>query len=317
MNIMEGKHKLQLEIYIENDSLKGTLLTKKEFIINKPKLFNSDKQKITISNIQTSTNTKVLGLRGIKIRFNRKFSISANQINGISKNKELADYYLKVKVYNKADNKICYELEEKKLSIKKVFAGNANINSPTTLFVPYRNLQLSKGKHNIKIEINVSDKEGFFMQDSIAVKYISINQPQVYYASIDISEFKVAYAKYDVGSFLGREFSKQGSKKGRGYPDVYWNLKIGNYVIYRTYVNKNSLTAFAGSYKFNIMDDDYITVNVYDRDISSPDDFIDKFEIKNKAGNFEIKGKEVATSKISDLKYSYIKYIETSEDKKE
>jgi len=317
MNMMEGKHKLQLEIYIENDSLKDVLLIKKEVIIDKPKLFKFDEQEVTISNIQTSINTKVLGLRGIKIRFDKKFKFSANQTKGISRDKNLGNYYLKVKVYNKTNNKNCYELQEKQLSIKKVFAKNANTYSQTTLFIPYRNIQLTKGTHDIKIEINASDKEGFFEQNSIASKYITINQPQVYYAFIDVSKFNVAYAKYDVSSSFVRYFSKADSKKGSGYPDLYWNIKIGNYTIYKTYVNKNSYTAAAGSYKFKMVDDDYVNVNVYDRDISSLDDFIGKFEIKNKIGDFEIKNKKISTSEISNLTYNFIKSIKPIKNKEQ
>ena len=96
---------------------------------------------------------------------------------------------------------------------------------------------------------------------------------------------------------------------------MYWKIKISNYEVYRTSVNKNSFTTPAGSVNFKILDYDKIFVYVYDRDFSSPDDFISKFELKNNVGNFNVKNKTFYANKISKTNYSFIKSTKKIESK--
>ncbi|MBN1253095.1 MAG: hypothetical protein JXA16_13240 [Bacteroidales bacterium] len=307
MDIEKGSHKLMMEIYIENDSIKDAIVFKKEIVVEKPELFNYNEQEITIINFRAQDQAEFKGLKGIKVSFERKFKFSANQTKGISFDNNLAFYYFNVTAYDKADNRICYDKKESDLSIIKSNSIE-NINfEKVTLFIPYRNLLLSKGKHEISIELKASYVKETVIFNNLALKTVNINQPQVYIVDFKAEDFKIAYGKYDASSELGRIFSKQGSNKGYGYPDVYWNLKIGEYSIYNSSISHNSFTAPNGSVKFKIVDDEKIYLSAYDRDALNADDFIGLIEIGTEKGEFKKIGKTISKDSISNVKYSIVK----------
>ena len=219
----------------------------------------------------------------------------------------MANYYFSAKLYDKNTKRLCYDEKESGLSYFKSFADEANNLNKITLFIPFRNILLPKGKHDVKIEINASDNSGVFKFNNLSSKLITIEQAQVYIAKLTVSDIKVAYGKYDASSALGRMFSKQGSSKGYGYPDVYWNLKIGDYSIYKSGVHKNSFSAPSGSFSFKMLDGDKISVSTYDRDALNYDDFIGKITVKTKNGKFKIKDKITSQGKMTNIKYSFIK----------
>lgn len=311
INMDVGKHSVLFRVQAENDYKDFGNIYLKQLLINVPKTYNYSEQQFTASNIEVSTDKEYKGLKGIKIMFDCNLKFQDFQIKGINDNRNLGNYYFLIELIDKNSGDIVGYLKDNvNVSIihsDKIFKG-------VILHLPYNKINLQKGRYNLKLNIYAKHKNGMLNFGKLISKDVTITQPVLYYCVLNVNQMIATYKIYDVSSVFGRVFSKKTSEAGKGYPDVYWVAKTGGYIEYSSGINKNSFSLFPGKASFYISDEEPVSIVVYDHDITSFDDLIGRFIIKNRNGNFYknysdvfFKGIDRANFMFSKIEMPYIK----------
>ena len=296
IDILNGKHYVNLELNFSSDYKDYGNIFSKRLLINKPYLFDYEEQTFTTSYIRVSTDKIYKQLKGINILFNNSLKFLNYETKNIDKNPTLGDYYIKTKLFlmpNKepidffGDSEIVYKLTANK--------KDKRIN----IHIPHNKINLAKGEHKILIEVSATDISGNIEFGKIFKKELNYIQPKIYNLKVTMNLMEVNYSTdYDVKSAFGRAFSKSTSNKGKGYPDVYWGVKAGEYIKYTSAANKNSFIVYSGQTNFYVTDTDPLFLICNDRDNTSFDDFIGKYKIRNTKGDFSKKYRNIKFNNV-------------------
>ena len=100
----------------------------------------------------------------------------------------------------------------------------------------------------------------------IAETKFTINQPLVYRARFELDYLEAKYRKYDKSNVFGRVFSKRNSNVGKGYPEIFWRIELGDINRFSSSIKKNSHIAYAELSYFTVTDNTPIKITVWDYD---------------------------------------------------
>ena len=137
-------------------------------------------------------------------------------------------------------------------------------------FIPYHHINLKEGSYELTMELHVTDKQNSVRMSKLHEITIDVKQPEIMHVDLEIDELKVegpGSGGYD--AFVG------------SYPDVSWQITLGDEEMYSTGRNKNSLYGYTGQTSFDIVWGEPIELEVWDvdRGIFNRDDLIDIIEL--------------------------------------
>jgi len=279
INVPSGKSNLTLKCIVKNSDTDSYEVFQKQIEIIKPTLYNYDEQTFTISDFTITDNVYLHEQKGLEVNFNSTFEFCSYQINGIYKDKNLTDYVFYLKFYNAPT------LEEY-LFFSDYFSTYSqtveNLTENINFFIPYNKLNINEGLYNIKAELYARDNNSTINFGKISEINFQYYQPKLYLAKFCLYELLASYNHYDTQSTFGQIFSNTKSNKGKGYPDIFWEIKIGDLSEFESAINKNSFYTKSDSSLFIVTDDDPLYLTVYDYDALNRNDEIAKFKIEHK-----------------------------------
>lgn len=307
IQIEEGRHYVNFVLSGRSDYKDFGRFFSVKIFIDKPQIFEYYDQEILLSNVGIEADNVQNRLKGLYVRFDYKLKFVNYQTRDFAVNDKAGQYLFYAKFYTKQNSTPVNFFAEQ----TGEFVLNAeNLSGNIGIHIPYNKINIARGSHEILCEIYASNPDKTVNFGKIASSQVTYNQPVLYKLVLDVTSMTVKYSEgYDVSSFVGRIFSRKGSDAGKGYPDVFWLLKLGDYSEYRSSVNKNSFSLYPGKAISFITDDDPLSISCYDRDYTSFDDFIGTFKIENKYGNF--------TKKYNNIKFNNVENADFNVSKDE
>ncbi len=301
LKIPPGKQQIKLEISAENDEKEFPVFFKKTILAKIPQMFHYYEQVFNVDSFLSKQiqENKVAGI-GINFKYHLKFGVS--QIKDLKEHPEYGDYVFYVKFF---DNDKEIKLFENKNAEKKI--RPLLKSKKLHLFIPFSDLKLAEGKHNITVKLYAATGDGMYNAGEILHQEVSIIQPKLYSFTFVMEHSSIKDNDYDTGSVLGQVFSSSTSNKGKGYPDVYWMIKTGNIIKYISPVWDNVLLVPTETASVIVAENDPVKFVVYDRDFTSGDDYIGKKIIENKPEEFEKKVKNYKNGGLYNASFSYSK----------
>ncbi len=281
IDLDKGSYSIDFEINAHNEFKDYGVIFTKKIEIKIPQLYYYQEQEFQIRNLIIKDNIKMYDLRGINVKFDCEYKFLSHQIVGVSQAEDLKDFYFFIELENiETGEKYSFFDDNQNTENKDVSELKDNIS----FFIPYHDLNIPKGKQKLKANLKAGNKSKNIIFETISETNFTINQPQVYFVRLELKELVASYYKYDTPNIFGKIFSKRGSNKGHGYPDIFWVVNIGRLSKYYSETNKNSFVAYAGVRYFTVTDSDPINITAYDYDIVGKNDLISKIIIKNNLG---------------------------------
>ena len=306
INLLPGEYKTTFVINAYNDYHNYGKIYEKQLNINMPELFEYDEQTFSVSDFYITDNYEKFDLRGINISFRNKFKFYSHQIKGLTNNNELQNYYFYIELFDENTN-LQYSFFENEQNFHKQNVSKLVEN--ISFFIPYHAINLPKGEHSLTAKLKVADLNKSVLFSEIAETKFDIKQPFVYRAKLDLEYMEAIHRKYDKSNVFGRAFSKRNSNVGKGYPDIFWILELGEIERYYSSRNKNSFVAYTGNPYFTITDADPIKISVWDFDALNRNEFISSVNVQNKSGENLISINSFRNSRIKSLSYSFQKIL--------
>ncbi len=309
INIKKGNHSLLLEINAKNSDKEFPVFYSDSIMYEMPKLYNYNEQEFKIENYTVSSTLRD-GQKGIEINFDCYYEFVSQVIRdkGINSTK----FYFYVTIIDEKNNIVFIPQQEISNYYKTEFEERTAISKDEkdeiTLFISNRKLNLQEGEHNLKVILNVSNYSRNISFKDLADASVSITQESFFLVNMKVSDMEIKYFdNYDVSNVFGRIFSKSYKNKGRGYPDIIWNINTGYDRIYTSGIADNSFNGFDGEVSFKIIDSDPVFIDVYDYDKLSRNDFIASYKIKHGKGNFDVSFDKLSYKNIKNVDISFIK----------
>lgn len=310
INLDNGNYSIDFEINAYNDFKDYEIVFSEKINILIPKLYNYQEQNFEIRNFVIYDNIKMYDLEGININFDCKYKFLSSQIIGVSEEENLKDFYFFIEQENiKTGEKYSF-FQNNQNSVKKDASKLKNSN--ISFFIPYHDLDISKGKHEIKASLKVCNKNRNIIFETISETNFTINQPQIYFARLELKELVASYYKYDTPNIFGKMFSKKGSNKGYGYPDIFWVVDVGNLSKFYSEKSENTFSAISGITYFTVTDSDPVNLTAYDFDMVGKNDLISEVVIKNNSGENLIEIKKLDDKKLEKIDLTFQKILPTS-----
>ncbi len=287
-------------------------LEKQEIEIFKPVTYNYEEQDFNVTHCSIDDQYENYGQNGIYANIRLKFKFGAGQIAGADTNQNLKNYYfyLTIKdtngfvVYSPSITSVFTGGNETSNMIKMLKATNNDYENELNFFIPYRLLSLQNGGQMLNFTLHAINKENTIHFRNLYSKYIRIQQPVIDQYYIRVDDLEVEQGTYDVAGKdipLVNLFISPKSNTGKGYPDVCWAVKIGDQVIYKSKVSKNSFYGNDGYHIFRKAKVDSAYFYVYDMDITTLNDDI---------GNFMLTGFDSITEKhFENLSFEKVKNV--------
>jgi len=304
INMPAGYNKLRIEqkIYLYGEEI-GTFISK-EKLIDMPDFVRYEDQQVAVSQIKVKNGAKNKLVKGISINCNVSFKYAPDKIRYHSEDVEVNKFTFSVHFRNKHDiQEVLYYDNEASKQIIYNKVGKQKLK----FFIPYHDLALAEGKYNLELFTEFLNSAESYSFGQVKQKNVTVTQPQLYFAKIDLKSLSVVEKKYDASSALGRLFSKESSNKGKGWPDVFWTVAVGKHQKYRADMNKNSFSAHSGVVNFKIAETDPVFLSVYDFDTFNKNDFIGNTKFVHKNGDQEITYKNEKFDNVSSANIVFTK----------
>ena len=304
LELPTGEQIVNISLNVWNDEHNfGKIFTKKINILI-PKLYDYQEQEFDISSFSISNNFKKFDLQGISVNFNCKLKFYSHQTKGLINNEELKNYYFYIELYDK-ETGIKYDFFENKQNFYKLDITNLTKN--ISFFIPYQSINIPQGKHTLIAKLKVSDLYKTISFGEVAQTEFIIDQPLLYLCKLNITSLEATYHLYDKTTIVGQVFSKKTSDVGKGYPEIFWNLELGELIQYQSEINKNSFIAATDSVYFTVADKTPINITVWDFDLLNKNEFISNINIPNINGGSSASNSGYYNSAIEKLNYSFQK----------
>ncbi len=307
IKINEGHHNIKIELFAKNKDVDFGKVFSTTINYHKPVFYRYDEQEITIKNFTVKPSSKNRQ-KGVFINFDCFYRFPQQLIKENNTDKK---YYFYVNIYDENNKIIYFPAGNIKSLYNTDYVGRNAISKEkkdnVSIFISNRKLNIHKGNHKLRIVLNATNNNKTVFFKEIADAETDIMQESFYIVNIQVPRLKVKYSTaYDVSNVFGRIFSKSSKNKGRGYPDVFWNIKTGYDNVYRSVVAHNSFSCNGKQAVFKIIDSDPVVLNVYDYDKVSRNDFIGSYTIKHPEGHFLFEKNNITTSSIEclDVKFS-------------
>jgi len=306
INLDNGNYTLDLELNAYNEFKDYKVIFSKKINIFIPKLYNYQEQEFKITNFKITDNIKMYDLRGINIEFDCSYKFLSSQIIGVSQQNDLKDYYFFIELENEKSGEK-YNFFDNTLNSEKDEV--VKLKNTISFFIPYHDLNIPKGKHQIKASLKVANKDKNIIFETIAETNFTISQPQIYFARLELKELVASYYKYDTPNIFGKIFSKKGSNRGYGYPDIFWIVELGNLQKFYSEKSENSFYAIPDITYFTVSDLDPISLSAYDFDMVGKNDFICKIGVKNNLGENFVEIRELKNDKLETINLTFHKIL--------
>ncbi|NVO01396.1 MAG: hypothetical protein HXX09_01705 [Bacteroidetes bacterium] len=290
--ISDGKFTATIEIRAKNAS--GSIIFptcfSKNIEIKKPIMVNYISQSFTVNDInfkevhkKSVKNNKEIR-NGLVFNANCKLKYTTVQIKEALTKPEFKNFYFVAELTDSLGNKIFIEKDNSTIATPriKITPLKPNDNYNLNFYFPFRQLLLPKGQQQVNLKLYVTDSANTVRFPILLTKQIKIQQPEVYLAHFDVRNIEVGPGDYDIAAKnipIVNLFVSKKAKKGQGTPDVQWFLKDGKETLYSSSVAFNSRLGLDGVINMRILDDDDFSIDVYDFDYLSFNDFIGTFKI--------------------------------------
>lgn len=276
-----GTHPLQVVIsaYNANHMPFDSLLVK-PVTITKPELYDYEDQEFSITLLKATSNIEKDEVKGIRLTFEYKPRFYSWQVKGVSSNRDLGYYYLEpVLVDQEKHDTVSYFFPDTEMQ-----SATAEGAGAMTFHIPYHQLRLPAGPHQLLIGLRLCDRARIWTSYPPTTTICNMIQPQVYELTFALDSLEMGYnSGYDVGVWAS--YSKK--NKGRGYPDLIWNLDVGQYTRYRSAKHKNSFTVSPATATAYLTDSDPLYLRLYDYDAIGRNDLITALKIAHPPGAFK------------------------------
>jgi hypothetical protein len=280
LNLISGTHSLVLKMSASYHKHHFTEFFNKEITIKIPKLFDYDEQVFSIDKYQLSVNSSVFKTPGILIKFTSTAKFTQNQIKGVKDNPFIGEYLFVATLTDLST--------EKRINFYNPKTGNYNfsVNELTKthqIFIPFNELQLAAKNQKVSLKLRAYTKDKDKQISEVLTKEISFKQPVLDVVNFNLIKARVKYKKYDPSNVFGRVFTSTKSNVGKGNPDVYWELRTGDFVKFSSETMDNSFDAKAQKIKIWVTGKDKLKLIFWDEDVFN-DDWIETIHLNPKKG---------------------------------
>lgn len=302
INVPEGQQNLTARVLVQTENTAFFEIYSQEIVIDKIKIFKFDEQNFEIENFIVDDNYSEKELFGININFDCKFLFCSYQIEKYDIKKENSTYVFYINLFEKSTGKQIYFFD--KTSNYQSFEVS-KLDEKIDFFIPYNKINIQEGKHQLIAKLHVTDSHHSFDFGEVSETEFEINQPELSIAKFVLENLKAEHKTYDTKSIIAQIFSK--TDKGKGFPDIFWNIELGDIQIYKSDINKNSFVAKGDSLIFIISENDPIWFNIYDYDTFNSNDLIASFQIENIMGFKTVNYKNPNLLNIDTCNFSFTK----------
>jgi hypothetical protein len=303
LDINSGNYALQLKITVSYKDHHFPMLFKKEIVIEVPKIYHYDEQEFIISNFQIAIDSITYKTPGFLISFTSQAKFTQNQIRGIKENPFIGEYLF----YTQLRHRVSGE----KISFYNTKTGSLlhttnDLKYKHQLFIPFNELVLPAKNHDISVLLYTSSKNKSRNFSAIQTKNIQFKQPILHPVNFKLLTASLKEKKYDPSTVIGRIFSSTKSNIGKGNPDVYWELRTGNFVKFTSKTLDNSFTANPQECIIWVRNQDKLQLIFWDEDVFN-DDWIETVNLVNSPIGILNKITKKQTQNLSELSIEFIK----------
>jgi hypothetical protein len=256
-------------------------------------------QVFKISDFRIVQNTQDGGIRGIRVDFSATSTYGKNEFNPKDTALKYC-FYLKIT----SGNEVIYSYKDKPLYktgtiTRYVLQSDAIRNY--YFFIPYNKLAKGECKSMLTFNIMGCDQDENRFNKKIFSQQATIAFPEIWVNRVEIQNMKM---------WTGRAYDF--SLIGPGYPDVFWQIKIGKDIIYETNAGNDSYRAYDGSKVFNTVQGEEISLKVWDEDIVFHDK-LGEYIISESLSSepVDIKKKKISFGYVDQALLSYSKSLKS------
>lgn len=260
-----------------------------------PKTVPLETQKIALSHVTANENTST---NNLSLSFDARFNYSIEELGS---DKEFSDkVFFYVDFTDEKGNPIHIPNDIKLQAAKEnstkypSLSHQKNSIRTCTINVPYTDLFLEQGAHNIHYTIHAVSYSQSVYWHNLAQGEMRIQMPPVYFTKIRVDSVHIKQGgSYDVSAksvpIIGLFVPKKGNA-GKGYPDVFWTLTSGKKTLLTTSIFNNSFIGPTDSCTFQMLENDALTLKVYDYDVLSRNDYLGSMQLPKLNGETTYQG---------------------------
>ncbi len=303
IKLKSGKHMLFLKVAASYKDYHFPVFFEKEFFVDVPILYDYDEQFFILTNYQVYLDKDNYKTPGLLIRSSSEAKFIDQQINGFRENPFIGKYVFNVQLKDKYTGEIISLYNPNNRNDIFTIESSNNFHQ---IFIPYNELVLPAKKQEVFVEIFATTIDENKVLSEVQVKEIEFIQPILHRFHFKLDKALVEKKKYDPTSSLGQLFSKKESNIGKGNPDVFWELRTGNFVKFTSKTVNNAFSAQPDETTIRVTTQDSLKLFFWDDDVFK-DDLIEMIELINPPINTPKNTINKQTDNLEIVKCEYYK----------
>lgn len=244
-----------------------------------PKLHPITDQQIQIKSVTPGENSY-----GVKLKYSCQFQYAASELYIEN---ETTDEVLFYAEFTKADGSpVTLSTDPRQQTDKNPVPPSSQHQTKTPVSgeieVPYAQFFLPQGPQEVNYAIHAMTANGTRRWENLYRGKCTLHMPPVYWARAVVKNIRVAERSYDVAAkdipFINLFVSNKGSG-GKGYPDLFWKFSGEGRTIMTTSISHNTFEGQDDSCFFQMMENERLSLGIYDYDVLSFNDKLGFFTL--------------------------------------
>ncbi|MFH0893225.1 MAG: hypothetical protein V2A54_02215 [Bacteroidota bacterium] len=276
------------------------------------------RQEITIGKMKCINNQYRDNVEGILITFPCSLKYGKKQIMGADTSDALSTFYVYPEI--RINNSLIFHPQDKPeatwLSATTNYYNSVKADKPgkkadLSFFIPYHRFYIGQGEYNCKISIHACNRSGDLVFEKLAKDTIHVSQPKMSVSLLNLKNLEVKYKdNYD---YAGRNvpfwnlFYGKRSNRGYGYPDVQWQIIVGNDAVYSSEISWDAFIGFDGTCVFQSGIKDPVEFYASDYDLFFSDDHIGRYKIGQGSSSEEKHFTSLSFDEVKNMNLDYYK----------
>jgi hypothetical protein len=235
------------------------------------------------------------GARALLVQFKAQPRYSAAELQNPGGDFTAADLVLHAEVRN-PQGQVVYSTAVPPASNGPYQTGQLLTNprpqlvSEVALVMPYSQMTLPTGTHELEVVAFAQNRTGTVRLPECIRQRVVVSIPRMLECTLNVTEVQAEQIyDYDIG---------------RGLPDTYWQVQVGNARVFRSAEATNQFVGIPGRATFRICPGDQVTLGVYDSDVTSFDDVIGTQRLPALTQPQQIASREYSFERVKRITYS-------------
>ena len=270
------------------------------YTLTVPKLYPLAEQKISLKNVEVSERDN-----SVILRYTCQLAYNASELYDETEDSDELVFFAE---FTLPDGGPATLVNDPRLSPASLDGSQYSLlrqqkNVPLTgeIKLPYTQFFLAEGPHELNYVLHAVSKNKSRRWENLYRGKCVMHMPPVYFAKVAVTGLEVAHRTYDVAAkdipIISLFVSNKGSG-GKGYPDLFWTFTQEGRTLISTRVGSNSFLASDDSCFFQMLENDRLSLHVYDYDLLSRNDFLGGLDIPRLSGEATYRMDKLVTEDI-------------------